>query len=287
VTSSRALEKAIIASPDDDALRLVYADWLEEHGEDVRAQFIRVQCALAKLSNSKPQHWLASPGLPYSVQAGEIVIEWRESYPPSDEEKGWLELRTREKWLLWHHGSLLRSFHEKTLIELGFAPPPDFSYHWMLHRGMLEEVEVSDGDAGASYFVQRLEDLFAHFPIRTLRFGPYRYSLCDSGSFTPDLEVLPGDHPIASDTLRRLSMTPCLTRLRTLDLRGNGLNDEAATILLSSPYLDGLKALLLGNLRSQHLTSAGEDIFTNSISPHSRRESALIPTETLPEFQGT
>jgi uncharacterized protein (TIGR02996 family) len=38
---------AIRASPEDDAVRLVYADWLEEHGEAARAEFIRVQCALA------------------------------------------------------------------------------------------------------------------------------------------------------------------------------------------------------------------------------------------------
>jgi uncharacterized protein (TIGR02996 family) len=38
--------RAICASPDDDALRLVYADWLEEHGDPARADFIRLQCAV-------------------------------------------------------------------------------------------------------------------------------------------------------------------------------------------------------------------------------------------------
>jgi len=38
---------AIIASPEDDSPRLVYADWLEEHGFGERAEFIRVQCELA------------------------------------------------------------------------------------------------------------------------------------------------------------------------------------------------------------------------------------------------
>ncbi len=37
----------ICESPADDLPRLVYADWLEEHGEADRAEFIRVQCALA------------------------------------------------------------------------------------------------------------------------------------------------------------------------------------------------------------------------------------------------
>jgi uncharacterized protein (TIGR02996 family) len=34
-----------------DALRLVFADWLEDHGELERAEFIRVQIELAKLPN--------------------------------------------------------------------------------------------------------------------------------------------------------------------------------------------------------------------------------------------
>jgi uncharacterized protein (TIGR02996 family) len=38
--------KAICESPDDDLPRLVFADWLEEHGEGERAEFIRVQCEL-------------------------------------------------------------------------------------------------------------------------------------------------------------------------------------------------------------------------------------------------
>jgi uncharacterized protein (TIGR02996 family) len=39
---------AIRAAPDDDAPRLIYADWLDEHGEPERAEFIRVQCELAR-----------------------------------------------------------------------------------------------------------------------------------------------------------------------------------------------------------------------------------------------
>jgi uncharacterized protein (TIGR02996 family) len=37
----------VLANPDDDTPRLVYADWLDEQGQDARAEFIRVQCALA------------------------------------------------------------------------------------------------------------------------------------------------------------------------------------------------------------------------------------------------
>src|SRR5262245_38133379 len=44
---------AIAAHPDDDVHRLVYADWLEEHDEADRAEFIRLQVALARNADGK------------------------------------------------------------------------------------------------------------------------------------------------------------------------------------------------------------------------------------------
>jgi uncharacterized protein (TIGR02996 family) len=48
VTEAAALLAAIRAAPDDDAPRLIYADWLDEHGQPERAEFIRVQVELAR-----------------------------------------------------------------------------------------------------------------------------------------------------------------------------------------------------------------------------------------------
>jgi uncharacterized protein (TIGR02996 family) len=49
----------IIAHPKDDAPRLMFADWLDEHGDEARAEFIRVQCGLAQLypAGSIPELW--------------------------------------------------------------------------------------------------------------------------------------------------------------------------------------------------------------------------------------
>jgi uncharacterized protein (TIGR02996 family) len=44
-----AFLQAIRDNPEDDAPRLIYADWLEEHGDPERAEFIRVQCEQARL----------------------------------------------------------------------------------------------------------------------------------------------------------------------------------------------------------------------------------------------
>ena len=48
MTDGEALLAAILANPAEDTPRLVYADWLEEHGREERAEFIRVQCELAR-----------------------------------------------------------------------------------------------------------------------------------------------------------------------------------------------------------------------------------------------
>src|SRR5262245_50567842 len=49
-----AFVQAILDDPDDDSLRLIYADWLEERG-DPRGEFIRVQYALADLDIHDPR----------------------------------------------------------------------------------------------------------------------------------------------------------------------------------------------------------------------------------------
>jgi uncharacterized protein (TIGR02996 family) len=44
----------IVEHPDDDAVRLVYADWLDERGDIDRADFIRVQIQRARLDEDDP-----------------------------------------------------------------------------------------------------------------------------------------------------------------------------------------------------------------------------------------
>src|SRR5262249_54055324 len=56
MSEETALLKAIIADPDDDTSRLVYADWLDEHDQPNRAEFIRVQIGLARGTPSGPDY---------------------------------------------------------------------------------------------------------------------------------------------------------------------------------------------------------------------------------------
>src|SRR5947208_542084 len=53
MSSHEAFLADVIDNP-DDAPRLVYADWLDEHGEAERGELIRVQCRLARLGEADP-----------------------------------------------------------------------------------------------------------------------------------------------------------------------------------------------------------------------------------------
>jgi uncharacterized protein (TIGR02996 family) len=54
-----AFLQAILEAPDDDTPRLVFADWLDDHDQPDRVEFIRVQIELARL----PQYELSRRAL--------------------------------------------------------------------------------------------------------------------------------------------------------------------------------------------------------------------------------
>src|SRR5215210_2046198 len=62
-----ALLRAILDNPDDDAPRLVYADFLDECGDASRAAFIRAQVRLVRLP---PDH----PDRPQLIQAERTLV---------------------------------------------------------------------------------------------------------------------------------------------------------------------------------------------------------------------
>src|SRR5262245_15670884 len=77
--------RAIIEEPDEDTHRLVFADWLEEHGRAPRAEFIRVQVELACLPPDHPRRsallsrekdLLTEYGERWAAPLWSLVSEW-------------------------------------------------------------------------------------------------------------------------------------------------------------------------------------------------------------------
>src|SRR5262245_46453212 len=54
MTDREAFIAAIAANPEENTPRLAFADWLDEHDEPARAEFIRLQCRLADLELTHP-----------------------------------------------------------------------------------------------------------------------------------------------------------------------------------------------------------------------------------------
>ncbi len=57
MTIPKGFLAAILANPADDTPRLILADWLEENGQESRAEFIRVQIELASVIPKAQKPW--------------------------------------------------------------------------------------------------------------------------------------------------------------------------------------------------------------------------------------
>jgi len=97
--------QTILESPDDDRLRLVYADWLEEHGEPKRAEFIRVQIDLERLGPSHSSY--AELEDRQDELLAEYEADWLGPPPPSLVEwtfrRGFVEEIVVNGWLPGEH----------------------------------------------------------------------------------------------------------------------------------------------------------------------------------------
>ncbi len=108
---------AICTNPTDDTVRLVLADWLEEHGDGERAEFIRCQVELARGCDP----WCRSgvvqqPIMEYRANAGGVVAVGQRDVPCP--KCGLLRNRERE---------LVRIKHAYWAANLGFITIPRLS----------------------------------------------------------------------------------------------------------------------------------------------------------------
>jgi uncharacterized protein (TIGR02996 family) len=69
----------VCAHPADDGPRLVFADWLDDHGQTHRAEFIRLQCRLASMDQWAPERFALE------LREGDLLAvhekAWRSSLP--------------------------------------------------------------------------------------------------------------------------------------------------------------------------------------------------------------
>jgi uncharacterized protein (TIGR02996 family) len=203
---------AILDNPDDDTTRLVFADWLEEHGRASHAELIRTQCELARL--------------PKRSRQAEVTARRT-------------ELAEREKALLRQP-----EFHLKQRYERGFitrqtvgdgelmAPQWDADRrNTLLREGKLLGLEIHPGQGGFQMdcypVVYEMADLAKHPAL---------------GRVTR-ISVFEGD--IADYNLGVLARSPLLTQLRELWLGDCNIHLGAIESLVTSPSIKNLRALYI------------------------------------------
>jgi uncharacterized protein (TIGR02996 family) len=229
--------RAIRAAPDDDGPRLVYADWLEENGEPARAEFIRVQCARARLPAG-------------DARAGDL--------------NGRAQALLAENWEAWV--GLLRRVAGRSAGLTGETWILG-DYHpdgrWRFRRGFVEELSLTP-----DVLLEHADELFGVAPLRRLnlwRAGPSVPALARLPHLA-GVEALefsdPWDNLVRADGMAALAASPHLRRLTSLNLSRNDIADAGAAALAGAPWLAGLRAL---NLVENGLSDAGAEAL--AVSP--------------------
>lgn len=260
-----AFESDIVAHPDDDAPRLILADWLDDHGDEhtaARAEFIRLQIERSRLPKSDSR-------IP--------DLQNRERELLQKHEKAWLgKLADLVTDAYWERGFVqrlklgVRQFMENADELFRLAP----ILHLQLLRISQTKMSMSEL-AGCPHFA-RLRGLT--LPGSSIGDEKLAVLLGEANLENIETLVLSGAEA-ASKTLQALA-TASLPRLRTLnlarnylqrhlgnlckknisfqlrtlDLGGNGLNTEDRAALFAWPGLQTVENL---NLSGTRLGTAG------------------------------
>lgn len=251
-TTEASLLQGILEEPEDDACRLVYADWLEEHGHDERAEFIRVQCSLARIEGDDPRRFaLAQRQIELVPRQGPAIAAGlskavRENFQWTLS-RGFIdEVRTTATHFLKGAGGLLR-LHPLRLAELRSIDAARLAACSSLRR--LSGLSVSNlNTAGletlaASPHLMGVKELRVYWPVDCTAGRLLQMLKAPAFAGLAGLTVcgLAGDNCMA-----HLADAPACARLTALSFAGRfGPGDVRA--LAASPNLARLTALKLFN----------------------------------------
>jgi uncharacterized protein (TIGR02996 family) len=252
MTDREVLYQAILTHPDDDTLRLVYADALEEEGEEQRAAFIRMQVELTSRPVYDPaciraQHeginqmessWLHQLHLPDGISWAEPAF--RRGFPAA--------IRAEDVRTFTTHADDLFSRFPIECLELDVARLGEaHRFPECRWSSRLQRLAVIQGLSGPS--AQRLLALPDTAQLRHLSIGA---GLTTAATATAIVNSPPFKHLTAlsyrdgrttAELVAALTRLTAIPRLRFLDLAGNRLTNEQLTRLLSAPILADVESL--------------------------------------------
>lgn len=250
-----AFLRSIFDAPDDDTPRLVFADWLEERGEEIAARAIRLSINWYRATGDLSRELEIESGQFQSEYASKMegiigIVRWPIAEPNFGFIRlavGWLhdphDLRwkaVRTPW--WNRATIM------LLSGPGRRITDDAPY---------DAIERSP----AFRKVIELHMPGEHVPI-------VGAATDASGSVTEELSFDTRVVPIVTTTgVEALARHHLARRLTLLDLRNNQLGNDAIRALARSPHLDNLKQLAIaegnnfrGRVWQQLLERFGEEV---------------------------
>ncbi|MGE3805236.1 MAG: TIGR02996 domain-containing protein [Gemmataceae bacterium] len=258
MTSHDDFYRAVLEAPEDDVPRLVFADWLDEHGETDRADFIRVQIELQQLDETAPRHRELKKRERSLIR--KYKHDWLGKLPTGLQfngfRRGFPTVRTfalaqnyLKKAKRWHE---LAPLSHHLHVQIG-AAEPDLLASVMATSLLTRVVDLNFygsnvGDAGAE-LIGACRSL-RHLPRLCLagnRLGPAGVGHLIAKTYLNELvELELSFNPwIGDEGAVALAQATTLSRLRVLNLFSAGIGDEGGRALAEATGLAGLRKLVL------------------------------------------
>ena len=221
MTDRQAFLNAIIDRPDDDLVRLVFADFLDENGDPDRAEFVRAQIDLARLPDGHED----APAL--RERADELLAahDWRipDLRGKQDFRRGFVEVvLTDAAWLLDVPAA---RFDETPVRDLqvrnaaGHIPQlAAIPWLWRVEHLDMRNAHLGTGDRLARFFAAARVDRLTSLSVRNCVL------------WAEELEVL--------------ASSPVCRRLTALDVSGNPITEAGAAVLATNASFAGLETLI-------------------------------------------
>jgi uncharacterized protein (TIGR02996 family) len=239
MNASSILLEDILANPSDDVPRLIYADWLDDHGgpsEQARAELIRLQITLA------------------SLRSGD------ERRPEFEAQERRLRKRHERQWL----GDLREHVHAWQFAR-------GFVVHLALDASALlrchDEIARTHPIHSLRLTNARERGILASLAEKPLLARLRALDLSNNCLGRADVEAMLNsphlahleelrfnDNPYGYDAILAVVESRELAQLRTLEMRRNNLTETTAVRLADSPALAGLTAV---DLRGNAIGEAG------------------------------
>jgi uncharacterized protein (TIGR02996 family) len=261
--------------PDEYGLRLILADWLDDHGEPERAELIRLSLQVSRPGEHPASQAVAHARLARLRRANDA--RWLGSYPTYERRttfrRGFIEIESRIREYRTEHQlaelAALAPWTERMTLHFGqqqlageFAESPAAGAFTSLSLWQTGLNRTTTQRVATSPCAPHLRELELHLREKPLNSALPLFA-ADSG--LRGLRSLTMHGPLSQSEVQALPLAPFAPGLRSLTLRYWGLKPWSVAPLVESERLAGLTALSIS-----YNYCGPENVSLLAASPHLR-----------------